>query len=691
MRKKFLRLLSIVILLILSNSDAQAGPSPSLTRLVEEKKEQVVTFFSYLEIDGKGMKQVREALRKGDYVLAAHQLLLYYKEKHHDYTFDFPEVFVYTDEDIRKVLKDSVTIQSNEGKLARTKEGRIDWQDKGRLQDKEWAYFVNRHYFLDLLLLGYQKTGDERYVKKINQDLKDWLLSNPKPAQKMETAPWRPTEAAIRLSTWPKIFYELQNNENFEDDTRLLMLMSIFDHAEYIKNYHDKHHNHATIEMTGLCIISAYWQEFKKSEEWYQHAMLQQLNELDYQILPDGAQNELSAGYHLSVLRLFQTFVVAATEGGRDIPPIYEEEIEKMYEYLVYTATPFATSPMYGDTDLKYIEKTVRNAAIFYDRPDWLYLITNGKEGKKPTGYASRVFPYAGKVISRSGYDKNMLWSIFDAGPWGTSHQHNDKLHLSVAAFGRPLLVDAGRFWYKPDIKRQYFIGSYSHNVILVDGKQQNNDVEYYETDDQFHYHKSDRQTYAQATFDKGFLGMKDTVTHMRGVGFLDNSFWIVIDKIKTNHTHTVSPLWHFHPDCHVVKAGDNIYSNDPGKGNLLIKPVGHMKWKVELVKGQEKRKVEEEFNPFKVHYIENFPLQGWYSETYNKLEPAYAAIYNANLRQDEVFAWILFPFQGENPPPVMATMIKKGDHILLKISIHNKKYEVNIDLLNGTCQVEKD
>jgi hypothetical protein len=100
---------------------------------------------------------------------------------------------------------------------------------------------------------------------------------------------------------------------------------------------------------------------------------------------------------------------------------------------------------------------------------------STGKASKPLTG-PSCFFPWAGQLISRSGYDQNAHWSFFDMGPWGASHQHNDKLHLSVSAYGRDLLVDAERFAYRGDVAQKfgaYARGSQGHNLILVNGKGQ--------------------------------------------------------------------------------------------------------------------------------------------------------------------------------------------------------------------------
>jgi len=99
-----------------------------------------------------------------------------------------------------------------------------------------------------------------------------------------------------------------------------------------------------------------------------------------------------------------------------------------------------------------------------------------GASGTAPEGPPSRVFAWAGQLVSRSGFDRDAHWSFFDFGPWGIGHQHQDKLHLSVAAFGRDLLVDAGRFAYSGELAerfRRYAVASAGHNVLSIDGRGQ--------------------------------------------------------------------------------------------------------------------------------------------------------------------------------------------------------------------------
>ena len=82
-----------------------------------------------------------------------------------------------------------------------------------------------------------------------------------------------------------------------------------------------------------------------------------------------------------------------------------------------------------------------------YNNPEWLFITANGKKGIAPK-QKSFFYPWAGQLISRSGYDKLAHWAFFDVGPWGSGHQHQDKLHLSISAYGYDFLVDSGRFAY---------------------------------------------------------------------------------------------------------------------------------------------------------------------------------------------------------------------------------------------------
>jgi hypothetical protein len=326
---------------------------------------------------------------------------------------------------------------------------------------------------------------------------------------------------------------------------------------------------------------------------------------------------------------------------------------------MAYSMRPDGHQPLNNDSDREDLRPRILTAAKEFNRPDWSYIATNGERGKKPVGLPSKVFPWAGIHIMRNGWDKMSHWTFFDTGPFGTGHQHADMLHLSIHAYGRDLLVDGGRFTHNdyfsfdPSIWRGYFRSSFSHNVILVDGKGQNHGplISNEPLEKGVEYINKPDFDYARGTFSSGFEGIEGDVEHSRAVLYVKNKFWIMVDHISTNQPRKLEVLWHYHPDCStVIQNKTEVVSNDEDKGNLRIVPIGLISWEVSIVKGKTE--------PYK---------QGWYSETYGKKEANSTAVYTAEIKDNSTFAWVLIAKKGK-VPEVKAELL---DHDQAKVKVY--------------------
>ena len=76
--------------------------------------------------------------------------------------------------DIESMLDDTFTFQLVKGIVPRNDDGLLDWSYTGPENDKEWAWFFNRHYHLLDLLAAYQKTGNLEYIRCISNKVTDW-------------------------------------------------------------------------------------------------------------------------------------------------------------------------------------------------------------------------------------------------------------------------------------------------------------------------------------------------------------------------------------------------------------------------------------------------------------------------------------------------------------------------------------
>jgi len=591
-----------------------------------------------LDLSNPDLEAVRKAVERKKVAEAVQKLLKYYRTAD---TAQWLRTFTPTDTsrgfyNARQILKDAYGFHRRRDTVPRNQYGSLDWTHRGPTGDIQWTKALNRHFPIKRLLEAYLFTERDTFAHRLDRDLRDWIVhSRPYPAKKTDNPVWGELAVSFRVENWAKVFFALQDDSHLQPGTRLLMLMSLQDHAHYLKNFHSGG-NLATMQLSSLALLAAAWPEFSASETWMTYATQTLKEELKRQVYPDGVHEELSASYHLLALLNFEQLIDIRQKAGKSIPKAYEENIVRMYEYLAWVIRPNGRSSLNNDSDLKDLRSPVKKAAERYDEPQWVYIATSGKEGQRPKELLSRVFPWAGQAVSRNGWHEGAHWSFFDIGPWGTAHQHNDKLHLSVHAFGRDLLVDAGRFAYQGEVahrfRRDYGRHSRSHNVVVVDGQGQGSEPE--KTDrplGQHQYVVRERFDYARGHV--GFDEVEGKAVHRRALLYVRDEAWIVLDRIVTDRPRTVETYWHFHPECAVALSDSSIVTTDEGEGNLRLR-AANPDWEVELVEGQD----------------EPYP-QGWYSKEYNRFVEAPVAVARQEIDGTATFAWLVTPGKGNVAP----------------------------------------
>jgi hypothetical protein len=448
------------------------------------------------------------------------------------------------------------------------------------------------------------------------------------------------------------------NTNYISPATKLLILSSLPDHAHYARYFHAQN-NWLTMEISGLATVATAWPEFKQADEWLSYSIETMSASMKDQVYADGAQTELTSSYHYVALHNFVLFKTLCDDAGKKLPDFFNETLENMFNYLALTIRPDGFGLLNNDADLINNREIVLKAAGEYNRNDWKYIVSNGKEGIKPNNGPSFIFPWAGHLISRSGFDADAHWSFFDMGPWGSGHQHNDKMHVSVAAFGRDLLVDGGRFAYRGEVAdkfRKYATGSQSHNVLLIDGKGQAPGPKITEEPvSKKDYLITEDYDLGRASFSE-FIGLEGTCKHTRTLFYSRGDLWVVVDRVTTDRPRKIDALWHWHPECKVVVDGKNV-STQNEKGNLQIIPAGKQNWEVKMVNGQETPEI-----------------QGWYSKEYNIYEPNPTAIYSTQIESNSTFVWVLYP--SEKVEKLARVEILSETPKEIKVKITNEKKE---------------
>lgn len=600
--------------------------------------DRMAALFDSLNLEIGELREVKAAVTRGDAVGAGKALLAYYRNGRSGSWLRGPVIRRGTGRNAAAdaILEDTFTFYRQTDRVPRTANGGLEWTHPGPSNDWEWTLALNRHHHLRQLLAAYRNTGNPAYAMRIDEHIRDWITASlPYPATRNATAIWRGLEISFRAKAWAQIFYALQHDDLLTPAARLLMLTSLPEHAHHLRHFHGGE-NWLTMELSALAMIAAAWPEFSAAGNWLDYASSTLTRELARQVYPDGAQHELTSHYHRVALSNFEQFAGICRGAGIPLADDYAAGLEAMWNYLAGTIRPNGYGLLNNDSDLDYNRDRILDAATTYERPDWAYAASNGARGRQPDTGPSAMFPWAGQLVIRSSWDANALWAFFDVGPWGTGHQHNDKLHLSVAACGRDLLVDSGRFTYAGNdvrFRRDYAVLSRAHNVILIDGRGQDPGPKQADRPiDDNDYAIAPDMTFARGVCDH-FAVLEGEAVHSRAVVSIQGELIVVADRVHTDRPRTLEALWHWHPDCTVAVAGQAIVSNDDNAGNLRIVPVADFTWNATLVRGREQP------HP-----------QGWYSPRYNQWEPGTAAVLNAEVHGTAAFAWILLPAHGQVP-----------------------------------------
>lgn len=251
------------------------------------------------------------------------------------------------------------------------------------------------------------------------------------------------------------------------------------------------------------------------------------------------------------------------------------------------------------------------------------------------------IFPYAGVAFLRQRQDRGDLYLAFDAGPFGRSHQHEDKLGFCLFAYGRNFLVDPGRHLYDNSAVsyRDYLSSTRAHSTILVDGQGQHSrarrDTWIARAPLDLGWQVGAGEIRARGAYELGY-GPENAVrvVHRREIVFVRERCWVVFDLLEGAGEHDLESRFQFAPGK-LVLDGTRARTDFPD-ANLLLCPLA--------------------LPPLAAAHIEEGrenPRGGWYSAGYNKIEPAPALSLRLRAPLPARLATLLFPYRGTEGPPL--------------------------------------
>jgi hypothetical protein len=323
------------------------------------------------------------------------------------------------------------------------------------------------------------------------------------------------------------------------------------------------------------------------------------------------------------------------------------KNLEKLYGYDLLAMMPNRTLAPLNDAGVTDVRGWLARGATLFSRPDFEWAGSDGAKGIAPK-VGSYAFPYAGHFIMRTGWNPDDKFLIFDGGPYGIGHQHEDKLTLFMRAFGRILVTEPGNYKYDRSKWRRYVLSTFAHNTIVVDGLEQHRKAvkETWKTESPLiggpnapcRWFTSDAMDVARSTYDSGYGPSNDkSVSHERTVVFVKPDYWIVVDRLLGKGKHSFESLYHLDSDNATADPATKSVRTENDDANVLLIPAGSAPLDVKVAIGQED------------------PVQGWLPAAHRKIP---CVIYRCESECPTVMATVIYPYKGKKAPQVKLTPV---------------------------------
>lgn len=473
--------------------------------------------------------------------------------------------------------------------------------------DARVVWELNRLSHFITLGRAYAITNDDIFSKEFFQQFNSWRAQNPTARGVNWNCAMEVALRAINLLAAFQLFLRAPEME----DLALKDFLKLFDqHGAHIQRNlefsHIANSNHYLADVTGLLWLGVMLPELQAASEWRDFGRRELLREMDQQLLPDGADNEASTGYHRLKAEMFLYSFVLCHLNGIDIDEKYWGKLRAMIDYVRAYLRPDGYAPLLGDSDSGQLLPVVRRrgddhsyllavgAAVFQEPrfktpgthasglqhaggagteiPELLWILgENGVrdyEALTPAREpASQSFPDAGTYVLRDD-DLYLLFNASESGIKGRgSHGHNDALSIEVSACGAAFIVDPGAYVYTHNLgERQLFRSTAYHSTVQVDGTEQNSIdraipfIIGNEARPRVLTWESNPETDLIVAEHYGYQRLASPVLHRRSVRFdKRRQFWLIEDDLTGEGTHDFSFRFHFAPGLETESRADGI------------------------------------------------------------------------------------------------------------------------------------
>lgn len=460
----------------------------------------------------------------------------------------------------------------------------------------EWQEGLNRHFQWVPLADAYDETGDPTYAETWERELRGWIHNCPRPDDSGNTveraSKWRTITTGIRASwTWPYAFEIFRRSEHVSDEALWLFVCAMREHGVHLLE-HPTGWNFKTMEINGLAHAGGMFPELRRARAFLSTAVDRAIAEFERQFYPDGLQAELAPSYAaVCITNLYSTLRNAEYHSERfgsvpggvgyaadgvetvKIPERTWDRLQTVVRAYGRIATPEGRPPALHDSWTFPVEKMIAECV--------------GDDERVWVGKRSELLPWGGYAVFRNPG----RYALFDGGPYGTAHQHNDALQMLAHAEGEWFCMDPGQPKYDDSTVSTHVQSSAGHNVVLADGAHHCPVEIVRKTDNPFPiaFVKKGRLTAAVAKRKfKTLTNPSIIFEHERLVFQGTGRGWLVADRLEPVDNHTVEWEWLWHtPVDDLTPDDEGALAAYDGGPSMRVDIAGSTSLSIDAIAGQ--------------------------------------------------------------------------------------------------------
>lgn len=322
--------------------------------------------------------------------------------------------------------------------------------------------------------------------------------------------------------------------------------------------------NWRIVANAGFFKGNEYFPEFKNYSTWRSKLEGNINYTLDLLFQDDMSFAEAGPAYAVWCVELFGDCARMAKLNGRELDKTFTEKLRYAARFALESIYPDGYDTNIGDSNYRDRMSVFNDLADFYGNDSILNAFVNGTDDNNPEYYSS-TYQNANTMMMRNSWNPDeAVYMQLSNNPFD-GHAHPDSNSIVMYAYGKPLLVDSGRYSYS------------SFNTIYNDLRyaSAHNTIEAVGVSMEKHSAAAKPLEYAVNTnsFDFGTtsqVGYSGT-THTRNVMYLKNGYSIVTDYVTGSNSREYRQNWHFMPSSNATMNGNTAETDFYNEANITI------------------------------------------------------------------------------------------------------------------------